>query len=312
MKTVVIPNKIETIGMYAFMDCENLVSIDIMSGLKKVETYAFIGCRSLVKVFVTDMASWCEIDFNGPYSNPLSVAHQLFYNGKLISSLTIPKSVETIRKYTFYGSSTLLSVTIPSTVKLIEPFAFAGCPNLTGVTFETKDTWFVTSTPGIDGKIVDVNYSSKNDNYLSKDYTSYYWYLGEKPVSHRMAYDFDPKTIELDMTMSQVVSKVGFESSESEENQYYWYSDGYYEGQGEYSLLIINLERGKVNEVTFVKDREITYYKSELEKVMDKIKYLPTKELMVCLFSLSGFTDYVQTNAGNCMLFSIQDMYKPR
>ena len=51
--------------------------------------------------------------------------------------------------------------------------------------------------------------------------------------------------------------------------------------------------------------------KSELEKVMDKIKYLPTKELTICLFSLSGFTDYVQTNAGNCLLFSIQDMYKP-
>ena len=27
--------------------------------------------------------------------------------------------------------------------------------------------------------------------------------------------------------------------------------------------------------------------KSELEKVMDKIKYLPTKELTICLFSLS-------------------------
>lgn len=50
--------------------------------------------------------------------------------------------------------------------------------------------------------------------------------------------------------------------------------------------------------------------KSELEKVMEKVKYLPAKDVKICLFSLSGFTDHVQKNAENCLLFSIQDMYK--
>ena len=278
MKTLILPKKIEKIGQYAFMDCSSLVSIDISSGLKSVGMYAFIGCKSLTSVYVTDMAAWCEIVFSGPYSNPLSVAHQLFNNGKLISSLTIPSSVETIRQYTFYGSSTLLSVTIPSTVKYIEPFAFAGCPNLSGVTFETKETWYVTSSLGTEGTIVDVSYSSKNDNYLSKDYTSYYWYLGQKPVSNRMDYNFDYTKLALDMSVSQVKTAVGFDYSvrDEKENKYYWYSDGYYEGINEYSLLVISTKANKVNEITFVKDKAVVYYKSEEEKVTvtDKAKYI--------------------------------------
>ena len=50
--------------------------------------------------------------------------------------------------------------------------------------------------------------------------------------------------------------------------------------------------------------------KSEFEKVMDKVKYLPAKDLKICLFSLAGFTDYVRTHAESCLLFSIEDMYK--
>ncbi|MCR5457173.1 MAG: leucine-rich repeat domain-containing protein [Clostridiales bacterium] len=278
MKTLILPRKIEKIGQYAFMDCLSLETIDISSGLKSVGMYAFIGCKSLKSVYITDLAAWCEISFSGPYSNPLSVAHQLFNNGKLISSLTIPSSVETIGQYTFYGSSTLLSVTIPSTVKFIEPFAFAGCPNLSGVTFETKETWYITSSLGTEGTIVDVSYSSKNDNYLSKDYTSYYWYLGEKPVSNRMDYNFDYTKLALDMSVSQVKAAVGFDysSRDEKENKYYWYSDGYYEGINEYSVLVISTKANKVNEITFVKDRTIVYYNSleETVKVTDKAKYI--------------------------------------
>ena len=42
---------------------------------------------------------------------------------------------------------------------------------------------------------------------------------------------------------------------------------------------------------------------------MDKIRYLPVKNPIICIFSLSGFTDYVKNKANNCRLISIEDMY---
>lgn len=50
--------------------------------------------------------------------------------------------------------------------------------------------------------------------------------------------------------------------------------------------------------------------KAELEKLMDKIKYLPAIDPVICIFSLHGFTDYVKNNAKNCKLISIDDMYE--
>lgn len=49
--------------------------------------------------------------------------------------------------------------------------------------------------------------------------------------------------------------------------------------------------------------------KEEFEKLKDKIKYLPVTDPIVCIFSLSGFTEYVKKNAGKYKLISIDDMY---
>ena len=36
------------------------------------------------------------------------------------------------------------------------------------------------------------------------------------------------------------------------------------------------------------------------------------EQKQICVFSLSGFTDYVKKNAGKCRLFSIEDIYRPQ
>jgi hypothetical protein len=51
--------------------------------------------------------------------------------------------------------------------------------------------------------------------------------------------------------------------------------------------------------------------KTELEKLMDKAKYIPATNPMICVFSLGGFTDYVRGNAVNCRLIGIDEMYQP-
>ena len=62
-----------------------------------------------------------------------------------------------------------------------------------------------------------------------------------------------------------------------------------------------------VGECKFKKSQ---FDKTEYEKLMDKIKYRPVSNPLVCIFSLNGFTDYVKENVQNCKLIEIDDMYR--
>ncbi len=57
------------------------------------------------------------------------------------------------------------------------------------------------------------------------------------------------------------------------------------------------------------KFKNTQFDKTEYEKLLDKIKYLPVSNPLICIFSLSGFSDYVRVNAKNCKLIGIDDMY---
>jgi len=58
------------------------------------------------------------------------------------------------------------------------------------------------------------------------------------------------------------------------------------------------------------KFKNTPFDKQELEKFLDKIKYLPVTDPVICIFSLTGFTDYVKSNAKNCRLINIEAMYE--
>ncbi|MDE6245603.1 MAG: hypothetical protein K2M50_08105 [Treponemataceae bacterium] len=57
------------------------------------------------------------------------------------------------------------------------------------------------------------------------------------------------------------------------------------------------------------KFKNTQFDKTEYEKLLDKIKYVSASNPMICIFSLSGFSDYVKENAKNCKLIGIDDMY---
>ena len=59
----------------------------------------------------------------------------------------------------------------------------------------------------------------------------------------------------------------------------------------------------------FSKEKRNEQTSVELTKLMDKIKYLPVSNPLICIFSLGGFSDYVKDNAQNCKLIGIDAMY---
>ena len=129
LTTIILPEGLLSIGESAFSGCNKLTSINIPRSLAFIDSDAFKNCTALSSVHITDISSWCSIEFN---SNPLSSAHHLYLNGDEVHELMIPNGVEIINN-AFWGCEGLTSVVIPASVTSIGLFAFRNCPNLISI-----------------------------------------------------------------------------------------------------------------------------------------------------------------------------------
>ena len=122
LTSVIIPNSVTIIGESAFWFCSGLTSITIPNSVTSIGRYAFEYCSGLKKVIVKDIAAWCEIKFDGSYSNPLTYAKHLYSDEDTeITNLVIPNSVTSIGSQAFDG------VDFPTVISLIEnPFMITG------------------------------------------------------------------------------------------------------------------------------------------------------------------------------------------
>ncbi len=146
--SVTIPNSVTTLGVGAFYNCSNLESITIGNGVTSIRYDAFLYCNKLNEVHITDIAAWCNIDFelNSKlsyaycYSNPLCYASNLYLNGEKVTDLVIPEGVTIIKDYAFNHYWVLKSVTIPNSVTTIGSSAFSICSGLTSITIPSSVT----------------------------------------------------------------------------------------------------------------------------------------------------------------------------
>ena len=59
------------------------------------------------------------------------------------------------------------------------------------------------------------------------------------------------------------------------------------------------------------KFRNSPFDTAEYEKLIDKAKYIPASNPLICVFSLGGFSDHVKEKNTVCKLIGIDDMYTP-
>ena len=78
LTSVTIPNSVTSIGGRAFEDCSGLTSVTIPNSVTSIGDRAFFCCFGLTSVHISDIAAWCNIDFDSNGSNPLSYAHHLY------------------------------------------------------------------------------------------------------------------------------------------------------------------------------------------------------------------------------------------
>lgn len=177
LERVVLPRSVESIGSWAFEDCESLREINI-GNVSEIGERAFFGCSALEKMNIgKNTVSIGERAFGGAgamltldpantsfrfdggclysadgktllrvncdvteYTPPASVT--VFAPGALefssVKSVTIPDSVKEIGAYAFYDCHGLTEMTIPASIRRIEEYTFTYCQNLVSVSLPEK------------------------------------------------------------------------------------------------------------------------------------------------------------------------------
>ena len=135
---VIFKDGVTYIGSRAFYSCDYLTDVSIAKTVTSVGRDAFMNSSDIENVYITDLASWCNIEFIVDWyqygDNPLYYAENLYLNGKILSGdIVLPNSVKRLGSGVFYGCSEITSITIPNSVTRIDDWVFWGCTGLTSV-----------------------------------------------------------------------------------------------------------------------------------------------------------------------------------
>ena len=113
---------VTSIGYCAF-NTNNITSVHIPNSIKEIADGAWPS--SLKRIYISDLAAWCNIYFKTGFAAGFWMGAHLFLNGKELSELVIPDGVTEVKDRAFLFLSNIASITIPSTVKSIGSVAFA-------------------------------------------------------------------------------------------------------------------------------------------------------------------------------------------
>lgn len=110
---------VSRIGSRAFMDCVELLSIEIPNSITSIGEAAFFRCSELTSITIPNSVK--------------KIGGFAFHGCSNLKSIDIPNGVSTIKTSTFAGCTGLTSIKIPRSVTIIEADAFGNCTGLNSV-----------------------------------------------------------------------------------------------------------------------------------------------------------------------------------
>ena len=145
IKTVIIPEGVETIGAYAFANLTALESIVLPSTLKTISYGAFYGCTSLKRVEgiehvqLINRSAFQNCDLADlSLDRAVAIADFAFAGNKNLEAVRLATTTQSVASYAFYGCEKLVSVTIDAEKLSLGEFAFAGCKSLTAISLNAS------------------------------------------------------------------------------------------------------------------------------------------------------------------------------
>ncbi len=131
-----------SIGRDAFVDCRNIVSIDVPDSVKSIGANAFRECNRLVDISIPDgvteisdgaFQGCCSLETISIPDSVTTIGTGSFQGCNMLQSITIPDSVTTIGTGSFQDCNMLQSITIPGSVTSIGADAFRECHGFTNI-----------------------------------------------------------------------------------------------------------------------------------------------------------------------------------
>ena len=145
IRDIVIPSNV-TMGMAAFANCDELMTVVIEPGIKSTEAYLFYQCKALRQITLPEGVT--TIGYSSFYDSALeeinwpstltSITDGAFF-GTNLTHVEFPEGLTKIGGQAFYNCASLTSITIPSSVMSIGYRTFWGCDNLMDVTSEITE-----------------------------------------------------------------------------------------------------------------------------------------------------------------------------
>ncbi|MCR4743196.1 MAG: leucine-rich repeat protein [Treponema sp.] len=121
LKTITLPNSLETIGDYAFYNCTSLTNISFPDSLETIGDEAFYNCASLKTITLPNSLE--------------TIGDEAFYNCTSLTNISFPNSLETIGDYAFCNCTSLTNILFPDSLESIGKYAFCSCSNLLTISF---------------------------------------------------------------------------------------------------------------------------------------------------------------------------------
>ena len=155
IEKLIIEDGVTNIGKNAFLECNNLNSIEMAGSIKDIEEDAFYGCSSLESIEIPEGVT--------------KIGDSAFQECSSLMNIKIPKGVTSIENQAFSGCSSLTNIEIPKGVTSIEYEAFKGCSSLTSIEIPEKVTKIEESVFAECSSLENINVDINNRNYMSEN-----------------------------------------------------------------------------------------------------------------------------------------------
>ncbi|MDE5566538.1 MAG: leucine-rich repeat domain-containing protein, partial [Anaeroplasmataceae bacterium] len=127
LEDIKIPSKykglpVTTIGDSAFLNCDNLVHVELSKNILSIESKAFYDCNHLASIVMLD--------------GLINVEDEAFGYCQALENLDIPVSVQKLGDGAFLYCSSLEDILLSGNMSILGEGVFGGCSNLVNVYFE--------------------------------------------------------------------------------------------------------------------------------------------------------------------------------
>ena len=110
---ITILNTCQTLGNYAFFECESLKEITLPKGLTSIGVRAFYGCISLWSIELPDTVT--------------TIREAAFFGCDALTTVDFGNALTSVGINAFYNCDSLTEITLPETLKTLPASCFAGC-----------------------------------------------------------------------------------------------------------------------------------------------------------------------------------------